>query len=52
MDSSIANCLHTIIHLDFLAVIKYVFIGGPRGVIVTVVGNEHGDTSSNPFHFT
>ena len=23
-------------------------IGGARGVIVIVVGNEHGDTSSNP----
>ena len=30
--------------------------GGARGVMVIVVGNEHGDTSSNPgrdwFHFT
>ena len=25
----------------------YVY-GGARGVIVIVVGNEHGDTSSNP----
>ena len=24
------------------------FLGGARGVIVIVVGNEHGDTSSNP----
>ena len=24
------------------------FCGGARGVIVIVVGNEHGDTSSNP----
>ena len=23
-------------------------VGGDRGVIVIVVGNEHGDTSSNP----
>ena len=23
-------------------------IGGARGVMVIVVGNEHGDTSSNP----
>ena len=23
-------------------------LGGPRGVIVIVVGNGHGDTSSNP----
>ena len=22
--------------------------GGARGVIVIVIGNEHGDTSSNP----
>ena len=31
-------------------------LGGARGVIVIVVGNEHGDTSSNPgrdwLHFT
>ena len=30
--------------------------GGARGVIVIVIGNEHGDTSSNPgrdwLHFT
>ena len=30
--------------------------GGVRGVMDTVVGNEHGDTSSNPgrdgLHFT
>ena len=30
--------------------------GGARGIIVIVVGNEHGDTSSNPgrdwLHFT
>ena len=24
------------------------FCGGARGVIVIVVGNEHGDTISNP----
>ena len=24
------------------------FCGGARGVMVIVVGNEHGDTSSNP----
>ena len=33
-----------------------VFIGGARGVMVIVVGNGHGDTSSNPgrgwLHFT
>ena len=31
-------------------------VGGARGVMVIVVGNEHGDTSSNPgrdwLHFT
>ena len=34
---------------------SYLF-GGARGVMVIVVGNEHGDTSSNPgrdlLHFT
>ena len=33
-----------------------VIYGGARGVIVIAVGNEHGDTSSNPgrdwLHFT
>ena len=33
-----------------------VHYGGARGVMVIVVGNEHGDTSSNPgwdwLHFT
>ena len=24
------------------------FSGGARGVVVIAVGNEHGDTSSNP----
>ena len=31
-------------------------VGGARGVVVIAVGNEHGDTSSNPgrdwLHFT
>ena len=26
----------------------YIFFGGARGVMVIVVGNGHGDTSSNP----
>ena len=26
----------------------YNHIGGARGVVVIAVGNEHGDTSSNP----
>ena len=34
----------------------YYYLGGARGVRVIVIGNEHGDTSSNPgrhwFHFT
>ena len=25
-----------------------VVVGGARGVVVIAVGNEHGDTSSNP----
>ena len=28
--------------------LSYVVFGGARGVVVIVVGNEHGDTSSNP----
>ena len=36
--------------------IMYHICGGAGGVIVIVVGNEHGDTSSNPgrnsLHFT
>ena len=41
-----------------LSVITYVYSGhrSARGVIVIVVGNRHGDTSSNPgrdwLHFT
>ena len=39
-----------------LLLLLLVFIGGARGVMVIVVGNEHGDTSSNPgqdlLHFT
>ena len=40
---------------DSIQPITYTF-GGARGVVVIVVGNEHGDTSSNPgrewLHFT
>ena len=36
-------------------IITFIF-GGARGVIVIIVGNEHGDMSSNPgrdwLHFT
>ena len=36
--------------------INHIVSGGARGVMVIVVGNGHGDTSSNPgqdwFHFT
>ena len=35
--------------------ITLVLFGGARGVMVIVVGNGHGDTSSNPgrdFHIT
>ena len=31
-----------------VSMITYNSYGGARGVIVIVVGNEHGDTSSNP----
>ena len=29
-------------------VINIIILGGARGVMVIVVGNGHGDTSSNP----
>ena len=36
--------------------LHYVTFGGARGVVVIIVGNEHGDSSSNPgrsrLHFT
>ena len=39
-----------------MKVIPIVIGGGARGVVVIAVGNEHGDTSSNPgrdwLHFT
>ena len=31
-----------------LIIEQYFFSGGARGVVVIVVGNGHGDTSSNP----
>ena len=40
--------------MDCVIVVKRVcggargFCGGARGVMVIVIGNEHGDTSSNP----
>ena len=43
------------LHLNPLSIYIYI-CGGARGVIVIVVGNEHGGTSSNPgrnsLHFT
>ena len=48
-------CLTLVVSNGFKS-IKWLNIGGARGVMVIVVGNEHGDTSSNPgrdwFHFT
>ena len=32
----------------FVRAVMYLLIGGTRGVMIIVVGNEHGDTSSNP----
>ena len=36
--------------------VNFALLGGARGVMVIVVGNRHGDTSSNPgrdwLHFT
>ena len=31
-----------------IEIIFYIFHGGARGVMVIVVGNGHGDSSSNP----
>ena len=31
--------------IDIIMIVVY---GGARGVVVIAVGNEHGDTSSNP----
>ena len=40
---------NSISHFKFpLRCHKSVHLGGARGVMVIVVGNEHGDTSSNP----
>ena len=40
----------------YLVLLTSLYFEGARGVIVIVVGNEHGDTSSNPgrdwLHFT
>ena len=46
------------IHINVIIIIIIIIImsGGARGVVVIAVGNEHGDTSSNPgrdwLHFT
>ena len=36
------------VHIDTNMLIYYVLFGGARGVMVIIVGNGHGDTSSNP----
>ena len=42
--------------IDWNWLLNYSWVGGARGVMVIVVGNEHGDMSSNPgrdwLHFT
>ena len=44
------------VRMDLSVMAVNVYFGGARGVIVIVVGNGHGDTSSNPerdrLHFT
>ena len=44
------------LHSHNMAMRGVMVIGGARGVMVIVVGNGHGDTSSNPgrdwLHFT
>ena len=39
-------CLYTIVWFQVMIIICSV--GGARGVMVIVVGNGHGDSSSNP----
>ena len=50
---NIFSCLQS---RHYNASVYNIFNGGARGVMVIVVGNEHGDTSSNPgrdwLHFT
>ncbi len=53
----IPKTLKMVLDTSLLSTQQYrVRIGGARGVIIIVVGNEHGDTSSNPgrnsLHFT
>ena len=53
----IANLHKCILALSnlFIYIYKYIY-GGARGVMVIIVGNGHGDMSSNPgwdwLHFT
>ena len=44
------NILHTVLHILLYlgGACGVVVIGGSSGVMVIVVGNGHGDTSSNP----
>ena len=39
---------HTNVHPYAHIYMYVIFFGGARGVMVIVVGNGHGDTSSNP----
>ena len=43
----VVDCYIVVSEFNFCCVIMY-FVGGARGVMVIVVGNGHGDTSSNP----
>ena len=48
--------MNAVVNLRQILSLLAIPVGGARGVIVIVVGNEHGDTSSNPgrdcLHFT
>ena len=50
------HLLYMCLGIGWMEIKWYQSIGGARGVIVIVVGNGHGDTSSNPrrdwLHFT
>ena len=45
----LSRCLFSCLHLDRISDFWFCRVfGGARGVMVIVVGNEHGETSSNP----
>ena len=49
MNGGISNIIHIYIYIYIYMVHYHInYFGGARGVMVIVVGNGHGDTSSTP----